>query len=78
MTGQSDQFPPMGGEGSGMARYAAAMTLYRQRLIGAETLEVFRICAPDNARDPLAALRRLGLTADIAALTSRFPEETAR
>ena len=41
-----------------MARYAAAMSLYQEGLIGAATLEVFRVCAPDDRIDPFAELVR--------------------
>ena len=59
-----------GEAGSGLQRYAAAMSLYQQRIITDETLEVFRICAPDDRLDPLAELTRLKLTADLATLQS--------
>jgi hypothetical protein len=60
---------PLGVPGSGAQRYAAAMSLYQERLILETTLEVFRICAPDDRLDPIAELRRLGLIEDIALLT---------
>ena len=56
---------PAGGKGSGLVRYGAAMHLYHCHFISPETLEVFRICAPDDRLDPLAELARLGLGHDI-------------
>ena len=62
---------PPGEAGSGRVRYAAAMHLYQKRYITAETLEVYRICAPDDRLDPLAELQRLGITHDM-----KFLQET--
>lgn len=56
---------PPGGLSSGLVRYGAAMHLYHGHFISPETLEVFRICAPDDRLDPLAELARLGLGHDI-------------
>jgi hypothetical protein len=56
---------PPGEVGSGRVRYAAAMYLYQRHHITTETLEVFRVCAPDDRLDPLAELRRLGITRDM-------------
>ena len=51
---------------SGLTRYAAAMHFYQRGLLGAPTLEVYRICSPFDGEDPLPTLRRLGLDDDIA------------
>lgn len=59
---------PVGQPGSGTLRYAAAMHLYQRHSIGADTLEVFRACAPDDTLDPRAELVRLRLTRDLPAL----------
>ena len=66
---------PLGETRSGMARYAEAMRLYQQRLISAETLEVLRICAPDDALDPLGELERTGVTADLAIIRHMLTKE---
>jgi hypothetical protein len=44
------------------------MHLYQRHKIDAETLEVFRACAPDDALDPRAELIRLRLTRDLREL----------
>ena len=54
---------PPGQPGSGRVRYGAAMELWRQGQISAEVLEVYRVAAAHDSRDPLAALRDAGLTA---------------
>lgn len=56
-----DLATPPGVPGSGRLRYAAAMHLHRRGLLGDETLEVFRICAPLDAEDPAALLCARGL-----------------
>jgi hypothetical protein len=66
---------PLGEAGSGMVRYAAAMSLYQEGLIGGATLEVFRICARDDHIDPFAELARVGLNADLPILETRCLEE---
>jgi hypothetical protein len=58
---------PLGAPGSGRHRYGAAMTLYNAGLIGAEMLEVYRICASLDAEDPLAVLASRGVSASIFA-----------
>lgn len=69
MSPDHDEFgTPSGEAGAGFARYAAAMSLYQQGLISEDTLEVFRICAPDDRLDPLKELARLGLVEDPASL----------
>jgi hypothetical protein len=77
MTRDAGPFPPVGERGSGMARYAAAMALYQRHAIGDATLEVFRICAPDDRLDPLSELKRLRVTADIPLLEQLIPRENA-
>jgi hypothetical protein len=56
---------PLGERRGGLVRYAAAMQLYQHHLIGADTLEIFRICAPDDHLEPVSELERLGLTKDL-------------
>jgi len=52
---------PLGQPGSGRLRYGAAMALWRDGLISAEVLEVYRVAAAHDARDPLSVLAELGL-----------------
>lgn len=52
---------PLGQAGSGRVRYGAAMALWRAGLISAEVLEVYRVAAAHDGRDPLAVLRDHGL-----------------
>ncbi len=54
-------YAPLGQAGSGRVRYGAAMALWRDGKISAEVLEVYRIAAAHDARDPLADLRERGL-----------------
>jgi hypothetical protein len=63
---------PLGEPGSGFARYAAAMSLYQQGAIDESTLEVFRICAPDDRLDPLQELVRLSMLHDLDFLRSQL------
>lgn len=51
--------------GLGFARYARAMSLYQSGTIGADTLEIFRICAPDDGLDPRQELARSGIVKDL-------------
>jgi hypothetical protein len=53
---------PLGLPGSGRVRYGAAMALYQAGLISAEVLEVYRVAAAHDGRDPVQILRDLGLT----------------
>lgn len=53
---------PLGEPGSGFARYAAAMSFWRAGLIGAEELEVFRVCARMDGEDPRDWARRRGVS----------------
>jgi hypothetical protein len=48
---------PAGEEWSGRARYAAAMYLYRKGEMGAEVLEIYRICSRIDHEDAVDALR---------------------
>jgi Dimethlysulfonioproprionate lyase len=60
---------PLGQAGSGRVRYGAAMALWRDGKISDEVLEVYRIAAAHDARDPLADLRERGLPVpDLAAI----------
>ncbi len=52
---------PIGAERSGRVRYAAAMSLYQAGDIGAEALEVYRVCALLDAQDPGPLLAELHL-----------------
>lgn len=54
-------YAPLGQPGSGRVRYGAAMALWRDGLINAEVLEVYRVASAHDARDPLQTLRDLGL-----------------
>lgn len=51
--------------GSGRLRYAAAMQLNRAGRLSTEALEVFRICSPRDAEDPLALLKQRGLAQEL-------------
>ncbi len=60
MTGPDDHLAlPIGQPGSGRARYGAAMALFRQGRLTAEALEVYRICALLDHRDPAPMLAEL-------------------
>ena len=52
---------PLGLPGSGRLRYAAAMSLHRQGRLSPEALEVYRICSPRDAEDPVRLLVARGL-----------------
>ena len=52
---------PLGVPGSGRVRYGAAMALWRAGQISAEVLEVYRVDAAHDGRDPLTSLRARGL-----------------
>jgi hypothetical protein len=52
---------PLGVKGSGRVRYGAAMALWRDGKISAEVLEVYRVAAAHDARDPLLELAARGL-----------------
>lgn len=52
---------PPGAPGSGRIRYGAAMQLYREGLITADVLEVYRVASAHDRRDPLMILREGGL-----------------
>ena len=54
---------PLGQAGSGRVRYGAAMALWREGLISAEVLEVYRVTAAHDHRDPLQVLAERGLLA---------------
>lgn len=57
----SDLAQALGAKGSGRARYAAAMTLYRDGRISAQVLEVYRIASALDGQDPAELLAELGL-----------------
>jgi Dimethlysulfonioproprionate lyase len=52
---------PLGQPGSGRVRYGAAMALWRDGLISAEVLEVYRVASAHDGRDPVAILHERGL-----------------
>jgi hypothetical protein len=52
---------PPGAAGSGWLRYSAAMSLYQAGALGAEALEVYRICTTLDDEDPVAILAARGL-----------------
>jgi hypothetical protein len=52
---------PLGEPRSGRVRYGAAMALWREGLISAEALEVYRIASAHDGRDPLPMLAERGL-----------------
>lgn len=71
---------PPGVPGSGRLRYGAAMTLWREGLIGPEVLEVYRIASPRDAEDPEPLLAGAGLAlpgTEIAALAAAAGEVIA-
>jgi hypothetical protein len=55
---------PLGEKWSGRTRYAAAMFFYKRGEMGAETLEVYRICSRLDAEDPLRIIRDRGVGKD--------------
>ena len=55
---------PLGEEWSGRARYAAAMCFYKQGEMGAEVLEVYRICSRLDSQDPLPIILDRGVGQD--------------
>jgi|GEM_PF-844644 len=60
---------------SGHSRYGAAMYFYIQGMIGADALEVYRICAPLDHEDPIKILEAQGLAGDFLAATGSRPKE---
>jgi hypothetical protein len=52
---------PLGQPGSGRVRYGAAMALWREGQISAEVLEVYRVAAAHDGRDPETVLQERGL-----------------
>lgn len=54
-------YAPIGQPGSGRVRYGAAMALWQDGLMRAEALEVYRVAAAHDGRDPLKLLAALGL-----------------
>jgi hypothetical protein len=54
---------PLGQAGSGRVRYGAAMALWREGRISPEVLEVYRVTAAHDGRDPLRVLAERGLPA---------------
>ncbi|MGH6854666.1 MAG: hypothetical protein ACREDX_03725 [Aestuariivirga sp.] len=62
---------PVGLPRSGHTRYAAAMYFYVHGMIGAGTLEVYRVCAPLDREDPIKILQAHGLAGDVPAVTAK-------
>ncbi|MBL9051193.1 MAG: hypothetical protein JNK19_13865 [Tabrizicola sp.] len=56
-------YSPLGQPGSGRVRYGAAMALWRAGQISEAVLEVYRIAAAHDGRDPLSMLAERGLPA---------------
>jgi hypothetical protein len=61
-------------KGSGRVRYGAAMALYQAGRIGAEALEVYRICANLDTQDPATLLKDGGPS--LAALNAEMAIRT--
>lgn len=55
---------PLGEKWSGRTRYAAAMFFYKRGEMGAEALEVYRICARLDPENPLPIIRDRGVGQD--------------
>lgn len=69
---------PLGEHWSGRTRYAAAMYFHKKGEMGAETLEVYRICARLDHQDPLPILRDRGVGKDWLKRMSAGGQGTAR
>ena len=52
---------PVGAQGSGAARYAAAMFFYNERAMSIEMLEIYRSCSKFDHEDPLDMARHKGI-----------------
>jgi hypothetical protein len=50
---------------SGHTRYGAAMYFYVNGMIGAGTLEVYRVCSPLDHEDPIRILQAHGLANEV-------------
>ncbi len=61
----ADLHTPLGQPGSGRVRYAAAMYFHRKGCLSTEALEVYRICSPRDAEDPLQLLNQRGVADDL-------------
>jgi hypothetical protein len=68
-----DLAAPLGQPGSGRQRYAAAMALHRDGLIGDRVLEVYRIAAARDGDDPLDLLAGAGLPVPACAAPPNHP-----
>lgn len=82
MTPEEDAFraelhTPIGAEGSGRRRYAAAMALHRAGRLPDAALEVYRICSPRDHEDPSALLERRGLLSQVPAPVAPGPHLAA-
>ncbi|MGV8986869.1 MAG: dimethylsulfonioproprionate lyase family protein [Cypionkella sp.] len=54
---------PLGSQGSGRARYAAAMELYQAGKISPQALEIYRISSALDGQDPAPILAKIGAPA---------------
>lgn len=52
---------PLGEPWSGRTRYAAAMYFYKRGELSAEALEVYRLCARLDTKDPRPIIRERGV-----------------
>ena len=52
---------PLGMTGSGLQRYAAAMYFFNKSELSVEALEIYRICAKLDYKDPIVMLLVHGL-----------------
>ena len=81
MTDGSDLHRPVGEPGSGRVRYGAAMERYQSGQISADVLEIYRVLAAHDGRDPARVLAERGLPLppqtppdSVAALTTLVAE----
>lgn len=52
---------PVGANGSGAVRYAAAMYFYNQKSMPADMLEIYRACSKFDREDPIDMARHKGV-----------------
>ncbi|MBD3666138.1 hypothetical protein H9Q16_19535 [Sulfitobacter sp. TSTF-M16] len=62
---------PVGKNGSGAARYAAAMQCYNNGLICAEMLEIYRRCSKFDLEDPIDLARYEEITVPAVCLPNQ-------
>ncbi|MCV2867728.1 dimethylsulfoniopropionate lyase [Defluviimonas sp. WL0002] len=61
---------PVGAEGSGRRRYAAAMALNQAGRLSDAALEVYRICSPRDHEDPAVLLALRGLAGELPPISA--------